>query len=147
MHGENNAMTIAPLTNQDASNHYVQTQSHIDAQSNAGATQTESCSMEINQQPPIVPSLSPLQLCNRCHTNYVPRPQHGQGICGTCEEQLATQPFAHVQFAHNAEMQAIVTPIQDAIQAALPSALPFVATASQRPMFTPRDPMVLIRSL
>ena len=96
-------MTIAPLTNQDASNHSVQTQSHIDAQS-SGATQTDNCPMEINQQPLVLPSHSHLQLCNRCHTNYVPRPQHGQGICGTCEEQLATQPFAHVQFAHNAEM-------------------------------------------
>ena len=138
VHGENIAMTIVPLTNQDASNQLVQP---------PRATQTVSCPMEITQQPPILPSHQHLQLCNRCQLNSVPRPQHGQGICGTCEEQLATQPFAHVQFANNAEMQAIVTPVQNAIQAALPRALQTAATASQRPMFTPRDPRVLIRSL
>ena len=147
VHGENNAMTIASLTNQNASVQSVQPQNHIEAHSNASAAPTESCPMEITQQPPNVPSLAHLQLCDMCHSNTVPRPLHGQGICSTCEGQLATQPCAHAQFAHNAEMQAIVTPVQETIQSAIDLHGPFAAAASRRPMYTPQDARVLIRSL
>ena len=146
-HGETNAMTIAPLTNHNASVQSVQPQSHIESQSNAGSAPTESCPMEINQQPPNVPSIAHLQLCDRCYTNTVPRPLHGQGICSTCEEQLATLPCAHAQFAPNAEMQAIVTPVQETIRSAIDMHGPFATAASRRPMYTPQDARLLIRSL
>ena len=147
VHGENNAMTIASLTNQNASIQHEQPQSHIEAQSNAGAAPTESCTMGTNQQSPNVPSPAHLQLCDRCFTNIVTPPLHGQGICSTCEEEMATQPCAHQQFAPNAEMQAIVTPVQETIQAAIDlHGLP-AAAARRIPMYTPQDARLLIRSL